>query len=753
LHPFSTGPADNKITQAYEYQEVLNRYNELRTAAKTTTRSHDAEKRIEQAFRWAWESHKDIRRKSGEFYIHHPINVAKIVIEEIGLGTTSIISALLHDMVEDTEVTLEEIEERFGYKVANIVKGLTKLSKHTSEWGVSQQAENFRKVLLTFSNDIRVIHIKLADRLDNMRSLQSLPRQKQLKISSETQYVYIPLAHRLGLYRIKSELEDLCLKYTNAESYYDIAQKLNLTKAERRYFIKEFTRPIEKALKENGFKFSLKRRTKSIFSIWNKMRSKKVPFEQIYDLVAVRIILEADLEEEKKVCWQVYSILTDLYKPNPERLRDWINTPKSNGYESLHTTLMSYTGQWVEVQIRTTRMNDIAEKGYAAHWKYKEKYKETGKKGQDTHLVSNLDKWVNEVRSLLEQEKKSAVEFIDEFKFVLYNEEIYVYTPKGDPITLPKDTTVLDFAFAVHTELGMQCKGAYINQQFVPIDHKLENGDQVKIVSTQGQTPSEAWLGFVVSSRARRNIREALKEKSQAAEAKGKQLLHQYLQQHNLPTHTQILEQIREFFSERTLEKLYQQLSTGIKKVEELRTFKETVDSLPNIASQPVIHSNNIFTVLEEGKGALFTGETNEMRKYILADCCTPIPGDDIFGVITASQQIKVHRNECPNSLDILSHQGPQTIKAQWSYKEKSSLVNLLIEGHQSLNLSDLMEAIAKEKKVTIQAASFDVHDKTFRGKVTLHIPDAKHLQALIKNINYIQGIFHVKRVSTSSTH
>jgi GTP diphosphokinase / guanosine-3',5'-bis(diphosphate) 3'-diphosphatase len=471
-----------------ENKEIISRYRKLLRVAKPFLKDDDA-KIIKKAFNTSLHAHKDMRRRSGEPYIYHPLAVAQIAVEEIGLGTTSIIAALLHDVVEDTHVEIEDIQRDFGSKVAKIIDGLTKISG-VFEQGSSEQAENFRKMILTLSDDVRVILIKLADRLHNMRTLTSMPREKQLKIASETIYLYAPLAHRLGLYAIKTELEDLYLKYTDTETYKHIAECIAQTKTARDKFIKDFTAPIEKSLDKADVDFVIKGRPKSIYSIWNKMRKQNIPFEEVYDLFAIRIIVDAEPENEKAICWKVYSMVTDFYKPNPDRLRDWISTPKANGYESLHTTVMSKYGQWVEVQIRTQRMDEIAEKGYAAHWKYKDTAS-----GQ---ALTGLEMWIRKVRELIETNDSSALEFMDDFRTNLFNEEVFVFTPKGALKILPHGATTLDFAFEIHTQIGMHCLGAKVNQKLVPLSYVLNNGDQVEILTSSKQKPSEDWLKFVV---------------------------------------------------------------------------------------------------------------------------------------------------------------------------------------------------------------------------------------------------------------
>ncbi len=484
-----------------EKREIIARYRRLLRKAKPVLNEGDA-RLIKKAFTISMEAHKDMRRKSGEPYIFHPLSVAEICVEEIGLGTTSIIAALLHDVVEDTDIQLKDLERIFGNKVARIIDGLTKI-RGVFEYGTSAQAENFRKMLFTLSEDVRVILIKLADRLHNMRTLDSMPRNKQLRVSSETIYLYAPLAHRLGLNAIKTELEDLYLRFTDNAVYREIADKIDETRVSRNKFIKLFVQPVKDELDKLNIEYEIKSRPKSIFSIYNKMRKQNIPFEEVYDLFAVRLILNTPMEQEKSFCWQAYSIVTDYYTPNPDRLRDWISTPKANGYESLHTTVMAKNGQWVEVQIRTRRMDEIAEKGYAAHWKYKDNH--------STH-ESNLEKWLIRVRELLEKQDLTALEFVDDFRGNLFNEEIFVFTPKGELKTLPNGATALDFAFDIHTDIGAKCIGAKVNQKLVPINHVLKNGDQIEILTSSKQKANEDWLRFVISPKAKSKIKELLKE-------------------------------------------------------------------------------------------------------------------------------------------------------------------------------------------------------------------------------------------------
>ena len=544
-----------------EKKEIQKRYRALLKACKPTMEKGD-KRLIRQAFELSVDAHKNMRRKSGEPYIYHPIAVAQIAAEEIGLGTTSIVCALLHDVVEDTELSLEDIEREFGKKVANIIDGLTKIAGVFDQTS-SIQAENFRKMLLTLADDVRVILIKLADRLHNMRTLESMPRDKQLKISSETAYLYAPLAHRLGLYSIKSELEDLSMKFTEASTYKLIAQKLNETKIERNKFINEFIKPIEDKLTAQGLTFSIYGRPKSIFSIWKKMKSKGVPFEEVFDLFAIRIILDSPMEDEKADCWKSYSIVTDQYIPNPDRLRDWISSPKGNGYESLHTTVMGPKGRWVEIQIRSKRMNEIAEKGFAAHWKYKEQSNENG-----------LDIWIQNVREMLSNPESNALDFLDDFKMNLFTDEIFIFTPKGMLMKLPFGATALDFAFDIHTDIGAKCIGAKVNHKLVPLSYKLQNGDQVEIITSEKQKPKEEWLNFVITSKAKAKIKITLREqKIQIAEA-GKELLVSKLNALKIPYNPKQLSKICLYFDLNNVLDLNYQVAIGKIDLKELRAFQ-----------------------------------------------------------------------------------------------------------------------------------------------------------------------------------
>lgn len=728
-----------------ERKEILKRYRKLLKQAKPILKPGDT-KLIKKAFSISLEAHKEMRRKSGEPYIYHPLEVALVCVEEIGLGTTSIISALLHDVVEDTDLELEDIEREFGHKVMTIIDGLTKISG-VFEYGSSQQAENFRKMLLTLSDDVRVILIKLADRLNNMRTLSSMPRHKQLKIASETMYLYAPLAHRLGLYAIKSELEDLYLKYTDTDTYKDIVQKINESKSYRNKFIKSFIQPIEDELTRQKLDFTIKGRPKSVYSIFNKMKKQGIPFDEVYDLFAVRIIIKSQLENEKADCWQVYSIVTDFYRPNPDRLRDWISTPRSNGYESLHTTVMSNTGQWVEVQIRTDRMDEIAERGYAAHWKYKDR--ENVSKGG-----IGLDDWIGQVRSILESNDSNAIEFMDDFRGNLFHDEVFVFTPKGDLKVLPIGATALDFAFEIHTEIGAKCIGAKVNQRLVPINHKLKNGDQVEILTSNKQKPTEDWLSNVVTSRAKAKIKDALREEKKSAILDGREIVQRKLKAMKMDFNSETVEQLRAYFELKTANEFYYRVGKGIidpTSIKSFKDFKENQKGKSKVGEK--VKDESTFTKELKGiKGSeydqLLIGEDMDVVDYILAKCCNPIPGDDVFGFVTINEGIKIHRTSCPNALELLSNHGNRVIKARWtSQKEIAFLAGLRILGTDRVGLiNDVTKVISNELKVNMRSITVDSDAGIFEGTIKLYVNNTEHLDHLIKNLQQVDGIIKISR-------
>jgi len=735
------------IDVAEEKKEIIARYRRLLRKAKPILNEGDA-RLIKRAFTIAMDAHKDMRRKSGEPYIFHPLSVAEICVEEIGLGTTSIIAALLHDVVEDTDIQLKDLERIFGNKIARIIDGLTKI-RGVFEYGTSAQAENFRKMLFTLSEDVRVILIKLADRLHNMRTLDSMPRNKQLRVSSETIYLYAPLAHRLGLNAIKTELEDLYLRFTDYAVYRDIADKIDETRASRNKFIKQFVQPINDELDKLHIECEIKSRPKSIFSIYNKMRKQSIPFEEVYDLFAVRLILDTPVEQEKSYCWQVYSIVTDYYTPNPDRLRDWISTPKANGYESLHTTVMAKNGQWVEVQIRTRRMDEIAEKGYAAHWKYKD--------SNSTH-ESNLEKWLVRVRELLEKQDLTALEFVDDFRGNLFNEEIFVFTPKGELKNLPNGATALDFAFDIHTDIGAKCIGAKVNQKLVPINHVLKNGDQIEILTSSKQKANEDWLRFVISPKAKSKIKELLKEDKRNVMEDGKELLARKLKQLKIDINSQMFEQMRAYFNVNSQFELHYRVGKGVITLNDLKRFKEFKPSSP-LKTRP-LEQVDVKTIEQEIKAkgrqedTLLIGEDMDVVEYKLAKCCTPIPGDDVFGFVTVNEGIKIHRTTCPNATELLANHGNRVIKAKWtSQHEVAFLTGLKVIGTDRVGLiNDVSKVISEELKVNMSSLAFKTDQGIFSGEIMLYVNDTRHLEMLIAKLEKVEGVVKVTRFDSRAS-
>ena len=725
-----------------ENKEIIKRYRLLLHAAKPILKDGDA-KIIKKAFFTSVQAHKDMRRKSGEPYIYHPLAVAQIAVEEIGLGTTAIVAALLHDVVEDTHLELRDLERDFGPKVATIIDGLTKISG-VFEHGSSQQAENFRKMILTLSEDVRVILVKLADRLHNMRTLESMPRDKQLKIASETMYLYAPLAHRLGLYAIKSELEDLYLKYTDTERYNFIEDKVLKSNAAREKITKEFSAPLELPLKRAGLKFKIKGRTKSIYSIHTKMQQQNIPFEEVYDLFAIRLILDAELDEEKSVCWKAYSIVTDFYKPNPDRLKDWVSTPKANGYESLHTTVMSKSGQWVEVQIRTKRMDDIAEKGYAAHWKYKE--------NKSAARDSGIEDWIRKVRELIENNDFSALEFVDEFRQNLFSEEVFVFTPKGDLKTLQFGATALDFAFEIHTKIGEHCLGAKVNQKLVPLSYQLNNGDQIEILTSGKQKPSEDWLKFVVTSKARTKIKESLKEEKKTIAQDGKAMVERKLGHLKIPLNNDTINKMLLLFNVKTPLELYYNVAKDIIQPSQLKRLKDP-EKKPEPSKRPVEPEpdKRSASVKVSDKDMVLIGDGMDKIDYNLAKCCNPIPGDEVFGFVTVSEGIKIHRTNCPNAVELMSQYGYRIVKAKWtSQKELAFLTGLKIVGADRVGIiNDVTKVISTQLKVNIRSITIDTDDGIFEGTMMVFVNDTEHLNTLISKLKEISDIISVSRINS----
>jgi GTP pyrophosphokinase len=725
-----------------EKREIINRYRRLLRKSKPVLKGNDA-KLIKRAFTLALEAHKDMRRKSGEPFIFHPLSVAEICVEEIGLGTTAIIAALIHDVVEDTDIELADIERMFGKKIAKIVDGLTKVSG-VFEYGTSQQAENFRKMLFTLSEDVRVILIKLADRMHNMRTLESMPRNKQLKIASETIYLYAPLAHRLGLNAIKTELEDLYLRFTDEAVYNEINNKIDESKASRNKFIKQFVAPIKEELDRLKVDYEIKGRPKSIFSIYNKMRKQNIPYEEVYDLFAIRVIIDSPLEQEKNYCWQVYSIVTDYYTPNPDRLRDWISTPKANGYESLHTTVMAKNGHWVEVQIRTKRMDEIAEKGYAAHWKYKDSV---------SSQESNLEKWLVRVRETLEKQDTTALEFVDDFRGNLFTEEVFVFTPRGELKTLPAGATALDFAFDIHTDIGAKCIGAKVNQKLVPINHALKNGDQIEILTSSKQKTNEDWLRFVVTQKAKAKIKDLLKEAKRKMADEGKEVLQRKMKQLKVEPTSQVFEAMRTFFNVNSQLDLHYAVATGRIGLAELKRFKEYKPEVPRPRTTEEPRREGETPPRSPHEDILLIGEDMDVVEYKLAKCCTPIPGDEVFGFVTMNEGIKIHRTNCTNAPELLSNHGHRVIKAKWtSQHEVAFLTGLKVVGTDRVGLiNDVSKIISEELKVNMSSIAFRSNQGIFDGEIMLYVNDTRHLDLLIKKLEKVEGVVKVSRFDSAT--
>ena len=720
-----------------ENKEIAGRYRQLLKVSKWSREKGDVTI-IRKAFDLALEAHKPMRRKSGEPYIYHPIAVAKIAAEEIGLGTTSIVCALLHDVVEDTDITIEEIEAQFGTKVANIIDGLTKISGvfDTS----SPQAENFRKMLLTMANDVRVILIKLCDRLHNMRTLEHMSDKGQLKIASETTFIYAPLAHRLGLYAIKTELEDLSLKYTQPTLYQDLKQKLSATKEQRNKYIRSIIKPLKQEFDELGIKYEIKGRPKSIHSIYSKMVSKKLEFEDVYDLFAIRIIIDSDPEDEKMDCWNIYSIITSIFKPNTERMRDWISIPKSNGYESLHTTVMGPKGQWVEVQIRSTRMDDIAEKGYAAHWKYKGK-------DENSKATNSLDNWIQQVREVLETQEGNALDFIDEFKMSLYADEVFAFTPKGMLKKLPQSSTALDFAFEIHTEVGAKCLGAKVNGKLVPLSYEVKNGDQIEILTSNKQKPNKDWLAFVKTGKARTRIKQSLKDNKRVVANLGKESLSRKMRNAGYVINTENMNKLIAFYKVEDELELTYQIGEGIIDKEKIKLQEIFVETKSTHKAGIAKEFN---TLKSKTKNELILGDDNVEMDYSMANCCNPIPGDKVIGFITVMGEIKIHQTSCKNAANLMSRFGYRIIKANWSddvTTQEDFEAALEISGIDSLGLvSKVTDIVSKQLKVNMKSISFESLDGTFIGKLKVQVSDTEHLDELMNELKSIDEYVKVTR-------
>lgn len=727
-----------------ENKEISARYKDL---ISNTYRTLDEEnnKLIRKAFDIALDAHKDQRRKTGEPYIYHPIAVAKIVATEIGLGASSIACALLHDVIEDSDYTYEDLKKIFGERIAGIVNGLTKISIMNHQ-NISVQSENYRKLLLTLSEDFRVILIKIADRLHNMRTLESMAPDKQKKIASETVYIYAPMAHRLGLYNIKSELEDLSLKYNNPDIYNEITEKLELAKENRIRYIEEFTKEVSARLKDEGLNVSIKGRAKAISSIYRKMLKQGVSFEEVFDNYAIRIIYKSDAKNEKFLAWKIYSIVTDVYHSNPSRMRDWITQPRSTGYESLHLTVLGPDKKWIEVQIRSERMDDIAEKGVAAHYKYKEGYKQSNDD-------RNFEKWVTEIRDVLEQQQNlSTSELLDNIKLNLYSKEVFVFTPKGEIKILPTNATALDFAFSVHSDLGMKCLGAKINGKLVPISYVLQNGDQVDILSSQNQKPKFDWLDFVVTSKAKSKIKSYLNSEKNSFVEEGKEILQRKLRHAKINFNDEEINKLQKFFNLKSSQELFLKFQTNELDASSLRKYIESKNVFNNLLSR-FKRNNTKNQHYEEPKeinlDMIVFGKDEEKLNYSYAKCCTVIPGDKIFGFITISEGIKVHSDNCPNAINLRAQYDYRVIPAKWVNEESfKNRIKIEIEGLDRMGMiNDITTVISGAMGMDMKSMSIESNNGVFTGNINLEVKHKGQLEETFKKLKAIDGISRIRRI------
>ncbi len=731
-----------------EKKALAREYKELLRISYQTLKPED-KKLIRKAFDVAVDAHKDQRRKSGEAYIFHPIGVAKIVASEIGLGPTSIAAALLHDVVEDTSITIADIEKQFNPKIAQLVEGLTKISQVKKDMNISMQAENFRKMLLTLNDDVRVILIKIADRLHNMQTMDSMPDYKQVKIASETLYIYAPLAHRLGLYNIKTKLEDLGLKYTEPDVYEDIVSKIKDTKEEQDEYIKLVSNVLKKSLDEEGVDYIIKGRPKSVYSIRRKMAAQNVTFDEVFDKFALRIIYKSTLHDEKFVAWKIYSIVTDHYRPSPSRLRDWISSPKSTGYEALHITVMGPKGRWVEIQVRSERMDEIAEKGYAAHYKYK----------QGSTEESGLDVWLNLLKEALENSETNAVDFVEDFKMNLYAKEIFVFTPKGEIKSLPKGATSLDFAFSIHSEVGVKTRGTRVNGKLVPLNYELKSGDQIEVITSVNQKPTINWLDYVTTSRAKNKIRNVLNENTKKIAEEGKELLTRKLKHLKVTLNEGVVNELVSFFKLKTSLDLFYRVGIGSIENQQLKDFAaQKSNTLINffknkIKRSPTANPNEINKQeLSNNYNLLVFGKEQDRLDYKLSSCCNPIPGDEVFGFVTINEGIKVHKRDCPNAISMQSNYAYRIMPAKWidsTQQEFKAILN--ITGMDTLGLTnELTKVISNQMHVNIQSISLSGEAGIFKGQVTVVVQNNSILKKLIENIKKIDGVDKLTRVYTN---
>jgi GTP diphosphokinase / guanosine-3',5'-bis(diphosphate) 3'-diphosphatase len=732
-----------KLQTKAEERLIQDYFDDLMKACERKV-TEDGKARIQKAFEFANNAHAGVKRKSGEPYIIHPLAVAKIVIEEIGLSATSIMAALLHDVVEDTDYTLEDISNLFGEKVASIVDGLTKLTEEFTPQHDSKQANNFRKMLMTLSDDVRVILIKLADRLHNMRTLDSMAPNKQLKIAAETLYIFAPLAHRLGLYTIKSELEDLSLKYKHPDAYNQILFRLQNQREKRDYLVTEFIKPIDEQLKREDIDFKITDRLKSIYSIWNKMQTKGVSFDEIYDILAIRIVFNPKPNvSEKRQCFDILSLVTDIYKPKPDRIRDWITIPKANGYEALHVTVMGPQGKWVEIQIRTQRMDEIAERGFAAHYKYKN--------ANDTE--NELDKWLQKIKDTLQNPESDALEFLDEFKLNLFSSEIIVFTPKGRMINLPKNSTIIDFAYEIHTELGNHCIGAKINHKLVPVSHVLQSGDQVEVLTSKTQTPQLSWLSFLVTAKAKNKVKQSFKLDKKRHIEQGRRIIEEQLAKHKITPSSDTIKKISAYYGLTNKEQLYAQVGMGFFELDNLDEVLHTrrENKLAKFWKLSFIQKKEEPFVSEkiDKKAPFILKEDPEDTNYILAKCCNPIPGDDVVGYISDEGQIVIHNRNCREALKLMSQQGDSIIAAEWTkFKKLSYLCRIKLSGFDRIGVvNEITTIISKQSNINMRTVHFDTHDGIFEGELYLYIHSVEDLNDLISRLRKIKGMDEVERV------
>jgi len=735
----------NAIEVEKENAAIAKQYKQLLKVSYLTLSAKD-KKLIRSAFDVAVDAHKEQRRKSGEAYVFHPIAVAKIVAQEIGMDATSIAAALLHDVVEDNpNYTIDDIQQLFGETVARIVDGLTKISSLNKDMDVSMQAENFRKMLLTLNDDVRVIIIKIADRLHNMKTMESMRPDKQVKIASETLYIYAPLAHRIGLYNIKTELEDYGLKYTEPEVYNDIFTKIKQSKEEQDTYIKEINKILKSSLNKENLNYEIKGRPKSIYSIRRKMVKQGVSFDEVYDKFAVRIIYKCDIEDEKFIAWKIYSIVTDHFRPNPIRLRDWISSPKSTGYEALHITVMGPKGRWVEVQIRSERMNEIAEKGYAAHYKYKQ---------DKTAKEDTLDDWINKLQEALENPETNAVDFVEEFKLNLYSKEIFVFTPKGDLKSLPKGATPLDFAFSIHTEVGMKTRGAKVNGKLVPLSHTLESGDQVDILTSDNAKPNANWLDYATTARARSKIKSSLNEETREIARDGKEILRRKLKQLKISLNEKSINELVNYFKLKTSLDLFYRVGISTIDNKMLKAFANSrsnvfVSYIKSKIRKPTPISGIGKDEITSKFDMLVFGKEEERLDYKISNCCNPIPGDAVFGFLTINDGIKIHKKNCPNALSLQSNYAYRIMLAKWiDSSQQEFTVRIQMTGIDNLGLvSEVTKVISGNMHVNIKNLNFETEHGIFKGKITVVVKNNNLVKKLMERIKKINGIEKVRRL------